>query len=101
MTETATAPVTEIELAIGGMTCASCANRIERKLNKLDGVTASVNYATEKARVHAPDGVDPATLVAQVEAAGYTAELPRPATPGPDPAEPDDPTRSLRQRLVT
>ncbi|MHA6782163.1 heavy metal translocating P-type ATPase [Pseudonocardia saturnea] len=102
-TATTSAPVTEIELAIGGMTCASCANRIERKLNKLDGVTASVNYATEKARVHAPDGVDPATLVAQVEAAGYTAELPRPAAPGPDlgGAEPDDPTRSLRERLVT
>ena len=70
-------PVTDIELAIGGMTCASCANRIERKLNKLDGVTATVNYATEKARVNAPAGVDPAALVAQVEAAGYTAALPR------------------------
>lgn len=46
--------VTEIELAVGGMTCASCANRIERKLNKLDGVTATVNYATEKARISAP-----------------------------------------------
>ena len=61
---TTTAPaesaVTEIELAIGGMTCASCANRIERKLNKLDGVTATVNYATEKARVSAPAGIDPA-----------------------------------------
>ena len=58
------------------MTCASCANRIERKLNKLDGVQASVNYATEKARVQAPADLDPAVLVAQVEAAGYTATLP-------------------------
>src|ERR671914_414239 len=53
------APVTTVELAIGGMTCASCANRIERKLNKLDGVSATVNYATEKARVDAPGGADP------------------------------------------
>ena len=96
-----TTPTTEIELAIGGMTCASCANRIERKLNKLDGVTATVNYATEKARVQAPADLDPAVLVAQVEAAGYTATLPAP--PGdrrrrgrPEP----DPTRPLRDRLV-
>ncbi|MET8849891.1 heavy metal translocating P-type ATPase [Amycolatopsis sp. NPDC004625] len=94
MTTTET-PVTGIELAIGGMTCASCAHRIERKLNKLDGVTASVNYATEKARVHAPGGVDPAVLVAQVEAAGYRATLP--AEPAPA-AEAGDP---LRQRLIT
>ncbi len=92
-------PVTEIELAIGGMTCASCAHRIERKLNKLDGVTASVNYATEKARVHAPEGVDPATLVAQVEAAGYHATLPRPAVESE--VDEEDPARPLRQRLIT
>jgi P-type Cu+ transporter len=102
------ARVTDIELAIGGMTCASCANRIERKLNKLDGVTATVNYATEKARVNAPDGVDPATLVAQVEAAGYRAELPEPpaAGRGEEAGEEagdggSDPTRLLRDRLVT
>ncbi len=95
------APVTDIELAISGMTCASCANRIERKLNKLDGVTATVNYATEKARVTAPDGVDPAALVAQVEAAGYRAELPRPPVADADAAVDADPTRSLRDRLVT
>ncbi|HET6709941.1 heavy metal translocating P-type ATPase [Amycolatopsis sp.] len=93
-------PVTEIELAIGGMTCASCANRIERKLNKLDGVTASVNYATEKARVQAPEGVDPATLVATVEAAGYRAAVPEPETPVSEVDE-EDPARPLRQRLVT
>ncbi len=67
-----------IELQIGGMTCASCANRIEKKLNKLDGVTASVNYATEKASVTAPEGYDPQLLVAEVEKTGYTAELPTP-----------------------
>jgi Cu+-exporting ATPase len=96
-----TTPLTTVELAIGGMTCASCANRIERKLNKLDGVSATVNYATEKAHVEAPAGVDPATLVAQVEAAGYTAELPRPAAGPEDPAPEQDPTRPLRDRLVT
>ena len=60
------------------MTCASCANRIERKLNKLDGVTASVNYATEKAKVTVPADYDPALLVAEVEKTGYTAAPPRP-----------------------
>ncbi|MHA6794076.1 heavy metal translocating P-type ATPase [Pseudonocardia bannensis] len=109
MTTTAPAPtgsatLTDVELSIGGMTCASCANRIERKLNKLDGVTATVNYATEKAHVSAPDGVDPADLIAQVEAAGYTAELPRPPAadstePAAGPEEPD-PSRSLRDRLI-
>ena len=103
-----TTTLTTIELAIAGMTCASCANRVERKLNKLDGVTASVNYATEKARVQAPEGLDPATLIAQVEAAGYTATLPRPAgaetaadtvADNAD-AEPDS-TRALRERLIT
>src|SRR3954452_5217790 len=94
------ATVTEIELPITGMTCASCANRIERKLNKLGGITASVNYATEKARVRAPEGVDPATLVATVEAAGYHAKLPQPEKPRHEEAE-DDPTRPLRQRLIT
>ncbi|MCA1706443.1 MAG: heavy metal translocating P-type ATPase [Actinobacteria bacterium] len=101
-------PVTDIELVIGGMTCASCANRVERKLNKLGGVTATVNYATERAKVSAPNGIDPAELVAQVEAAGYTAEVPRPATSGDTGdgardsavAEPDA-TQPLRDRLIT
>ena len=66
-----------IELEIGGMTCASCAMRIEKKLNKLDGVTATVNYATEKAKVQAPEGVDPETLIAEVAKAVYAASLPR------------------------
>ncbi|MFB4299795.1 heavy metal translocating P-type ATPase [Actinomadura sp. NTSP31] len=93
-----------IELAIGGMTCASCANRIERKLNRLEGVTATVNYATEKARVEFPAGVSPADLVATVEQAGYTAELPAPPkseSEAGEEREPDDGLRTLRQRLIT
>ncbi|MEJ2852933.1 MULTISPECIES: heavy metal translocating P-type ATPase [unclassified Saccharothrix] len=88
---------TDLELSITGMTCASCANRIERKLNKLDGVTATVNYATEKAKVTFPADLDPQTLVATVEAAGYGATLP---TPEAAPVEEIDPTASLRQRLI-
>ncbi|MCE7003792.1 heavy metal translocating P-type ATPase [Kibdelosporangium philippinense] len=88
----------QIELAISGMTCASCANRIERKLNKLDGVTATVNYATEKAKVTFPAELDPSTLVETVEAAGYSATLPQPEKP--EPAEAEDPLKSLRQRLI-
>ena len=76
----------DVELAITGMTCASCANRIERKLNKLDGVSASVNYATEKAKVTYAGAVTPDDLVAAVEAAGYAAALP--PAPGAD-AGPD------------
>jgi P-type Cu+ transporter len=90
-----------VELAIGGMTCASCAARVERRLNKLDGVTATVNYATEKAKVAYPEAMDPAELVAQVEAAGYRATLPRPATDAADAADELDPTRPLRDRLLT
>ncbi|MGP4020691.1 heavy metal translocating P-type ATPase [Saccharopolyspora sp. 5N708] len=93
-----------IELAISGMTCASCAARIERKLNKLDGVTATVNYATEKANVVFPAELEPARLVETVEAAGYSAALPPPVDSPAAPAaagEPDDPTRALRDRLIT
>jgi len=78
-TETRATGSAHLELPISGMTCASCANRVERKLNKLDGVTASVNYATEKARVEYDAGaVQPAQLLGAVEAAGYTATLPEP-----------------------
>jgi len=92
-----------IELAIGGMTCASCANRIERKLNKLDGITATVNYATEKAQVTAPAGYDPRALIAEVEKTGYTAVLPTPKkaqVEASDPQDRDPELNSLRQRLI-
>lgn len=72
-----------VELQIEGMTCASCANRIERKLNKLDDVTAEVNYATEKARVRIPEGLQPQLLLDTVEQAGYHAQLPRPRNTQP------------------
>ncbi|MBA3530216.1 MAG: copper-translocating P-type ATPase [Propionibacteriaceae bacterium] len=92
----------QVELEIGGMTCASCAARVEKRLNKLDGVTATVNYATETARVQFPETVTTEELIAAVEKAGYTATLPSP------PADLDrtsdeeaaDPTRQLRQRLL-
>lgn len=71
--------MSDVELAIGGMTCASCANRIEKKLNKVEGVTATVNYATSKAKVIYPDTVAPEDLVEVVKATGYSAELPAPA----------------------
>ncbi|MFI6504937.1 heavy metal translocating P-type ATPase [Nonomuraea typhae] len=95
-------PQGAVELTIGGMTCASCANRIERKLNKMDGVTATVNYATEKAKVTFPEGLNPQELIATVESAGYTAALPKPEkSEKPDEAEGDDELRPLRNRLVT
>jgi P-type Cu+ transporter len=80
--------VTEIELAVDGMTCASCASRVERTLNKLAGVEATVNLATERAFVRYPDGVSPDDLVAAVAAAGYSADRIEPdrVTPGPEPA---------------
>ncbi len=86
-----------IELDITGMTCASCANRIERKLNKLEGVTASVNYATEQAKVEYDGAITPDLLVETVAAAGYTATVPSAA---PATAETVDPTRALRDRLI-
>jgi Cu+-exporting ATPase len=89
-----------LELPITGMTCASCANRVERKLNTLDGVTATVNYATERATVaYDAAAVEPAQLIAAVEAAGYTATLP--AQQGSDLAiQHEDETAPLRQRLL-
>ncbi|MER5990850.1 heavy metal translocating P-type ATPase [Streptomyces viridosporus] len=98
----------EVELAIGGMTCASCAARIEKKLNRMDGVTATVNYATEKAKVTFDADVTVDDLIATVEATGYTAREPQPesargaAGPGQgDDSGQDDELRPLRQRLVT
>lgn len=95
-----------VELALTGMTCASCANRIERKLNKLDGVQASVNYATEKAQVSFPHALTPIDLVATVEKAGYGASVIQPEpTPGPHDAEgatapQETHLEQLRQRLI-
>ena len=101
LTDQPIAPGDRIDLSIGGMTCASCAMRIEKRLNKLEGVTASVNYATEKARVDTSSPIDPELLIAEVEKAGYTAELPRPPKdeqPGEEVE--DDPSRPLRDRLL-
>ena len=90
-----------LELPITGMTCASCANRIERRLNKLDGVSASVNYATEKATVDFDAGsTAPEELVAAVEAAGYGALLPSAAPEAGAADAAQDPTAPLRRRLA-
>jgi Cu+-exporting ATPase len=90
--------VNDVSLAVGGMTCASCAARIERKLNRLDGVTASVNYATETATVsYDPAVVTPEDLVRTVEATGYTAALPS-AVASPADGEADE-AAPPRQRL--
>jgi Cu+-exporting ATPase len=107
MTTTAS-EAAEVELAIGGMTCASCAARIEKKLNRMDGVSATVNYATEKAKVAFGEGVGVEDLIATVEATGYTATPPAPeretaggsgeAAPA---ADEGDELRPLRQRLAT
>ncbi|WP_406864434.1 heavy metal translocating P-type ATPase [Streptomyces sp. HUAS MG47] len=89
-----------IELAIGGMTCASCAARIERTLNRLDGVEAAVNYATGKAHITSPAlAVD--ELVAAVESLGFTAALPKPPEPVSDDHPAPDELRPLRLRLIT
>ncbi len=95
-----TSAVDNLELDIAGMTCASCAARLEKALNKLDGVTATVNFAMERASVTVPAGYDPQSLVTEVEKAGYTAVLPQQhEEPG---EQADDPElASLRSRLIT
>ncbi|MFD4989919.1 heavy metal translocating P-type ATPase [Streptomyces sp. NPDC058374] len=106
---TTAADTAQVELAIGGMTCASCAARIEKKLNRMDGVEATVNYATEKAKVSYADPVEVGDLIATVEATGYTAREPEPPRSGPGGAETGDGAdaraeeelRPLRQRLTT
>ncbi|MFI5990560.1 heavy metal translocating P-type ATPase [Streptomyces sp. NPDC051362] len=93
----------QVELSIGGMTCASCAARVEKKLNRMDGVTATVNYATEKARVTYPLGVQVADLIATVVKTGYTAEEPPPPAPeetAPPTSDEDPETAALRRRLT-
>ncbi|MPY61423.1 heavy metal translocating P-type ATPase [Streptomyces spongiae] len=105
-------PLREVELTIGGMTCASCAARVEKKLNRMDGVSATVNYATEKAKVAYAGGIQVADLIATVVKTGYTAEEPPPPPPGTPTAETptaetpaeepaDDPElTALRQRFT-
>jgi Cu+-exporting ATPase len=95
-----TAAVRSLELDIAGMSCASCAARLEKTLNKLDGVTATVNYATEKAQVEVPPGYDPQSLVTEVEKAGYTAVLPQQRRETYT-ANDDPELVSLRRRLIT
>ncbi|MGW5638475.1 heavy metal translocating P-type ATPase [Streptomyces sp. NPDC003832] len=94
-------PVAEVELLIGGMTCASCAARVEKKLNRMDGVTASVNYATEKARISYPAGVEVADLIATVVRTGYTAEEPAPEPVAAGPGPEDDPETAGHRRRFT
>ncbi|OXR42421.1 Copper-exporting P-type ATPase A [Nocardia cerradoensis] len=99
------APTTErsVELDIGGMTCASCAARIEKKLNRIEGVTATVNYATEKAKVSFPETVTPDQLIERVVDTGYTATVhdTRPAeTAAAEEVSADSPLRQLRHRLL-
>ncbi|MER7443596.1 heavy metal translocating P-type ATPase [Micromonospora avicenniae] len=107
MTTTSSTPLPTapnlIELSIGGMTCASCAARIEKKLNRMEGVSATVNYATEKATVRFADDVTPDDLIATVQKTGYTAQVPPPPTPAGTPAAeaPVDELRGLRHRLWT
>ncbi|MEM6105545.1 heavy metal translocating P-type ATPase [Mycobacterium sp. 050272] len=92
-----TSAVSNLELDIAGMTCASCAARLEKALNKLDGVTATVNFALERASVTVPAGYDPQSLVAEVEKAGYSAVMPQShAAPAGD----DHELASLRNRLI-
>ena len=91
----ATSDEERVRLALGGMTCASCAARIERKLNRLDGVEAAVNFATDEAAINFdPARVSVGDLIAAVEATGYTAALPE------DAVDDDDPTRALKRRLI-
>jgi Cu+-exporting ATPase len=90
-----------VELLVGGMTCATCAGRIEKKLNRMPGVEASVNYATEKASVLLPDGTTVQDAIATIEATGYTAEPPRLALQeSTAPAEPEGEAVALRRRLL-
>ncbi|MFD7276993.1 heavy metal translocating P-type ATPase [Streptomyces sp. NPDC059862] len=97
--------VSQVELLIGGMTCASCAARVEKKLNRMDGVTATVNYATEKARISYPAGTEVADLIATVVQTGYTAEEPPPPQPvreqeAPPARDADPELAALRHRLI-
>ena len=105
MTTTPVSPTieTSVDFVVGGMTCSSCSARIEKRLNRIDGVTASVNFAMETARVTFTDPVTVEQLISAVEEAGYTAAVPAPPHADhdaqPDQAEPD-PVAELRRRLI-
>jgi Cation transport ATPase len=90
---------TEVDLDIGGMTCASCAARVEKKLNRMPGVSATVNYATERARVTLPEGTSVSDAIATVEATGYTAVEPAGEDESLEPRE-DDEVIELRRRVT-
>ncbi|TFD13416.1 copper-translocating P-type ATPase [Cryobacterium sp. TMT1-2-2] len=90
----------QVDLLVGGMTCTSCASRIEKKLNRMPGVEASVNYATEKASVFVPAGTSVDDAIKTIEATGYTAVQPAPVTVTPAAAAVDPELASLRQRLL-
>jgi P-type Cu+ transporter len=96
------APKERVELSIEGMTCSSCARRVEKSLNKLDGVEATVNFATERASVDFdPERVAPEGLVGAVESAGYSTSVPAPTgTEGREDADKPDPAADLRRRLI-
>ncbi|MEU0781261.1 heavy metal translocating P-type ATPase [Streptomyces sp. NPDC006173] len=106
MTAEPTTGLTVTDLTVGGMTCAACVRRVEKKLAKLDGVTATVNLATSLARVSHPDDVAPQDLVTAVEQAGYQAALPAPPVREDEPADPADTdtaadaSRRERERLL-
>jgi P-type Cu+ transporter len=84
----------QAEFVVGGMTCGACAARIERRLNRLDGVAATVNYATGRAYFASTGGRDPAELIGVIESAGYTAEPPAPPSPDGPPARRRPPRRA-------
>ena len=95
------APATaDFEFAIGGMTCAACAARVQAKLNKVDGVTATVNLSTERAHITAPAPVSARELIGVVEAAGYSAQLAVPASADAAFADDGAAVRRLRRRLI-
>ena len=96
-TETSLPDMVQAELVVGGMTCGACAARIERRLNRLDGVAATVNYATGRAYFASTGGRDPGELIGLIESAGYTAAAPAPLPDGP---QPDSGARALAWRLV-
>jgi Cu+-exporting ATPase len=103
-TQSASTAQRSVDLQIGGMTCASCAARVEKKLNRMPGVEATVNYATEKAHLVLPEGTTVADAIATVETTGYSATAPPPPATSGDSSEPADEqdvqVASLRRRLL-